>query len=78
MKGITDENFIPRWKKVAKKNETKECCVPGCTQVAKKVTRLVDIETIISLFADISAHEVKTQIKVQVCVQSIMVPFIDT
>ena len=40
MKGISDENFIPRWKKVAKKNETKECCVPGCTQVAKKVTRL--------------------------------------
>ena len=39
---------------MAKKNETKECCVPGCTQVAKKVTRLVDIETITSLFADIS------------------------
>ena len=53
MKGISDENFVPRWKKVAQKNETKECCVPGCTHVAKKVTRLVNIETIISLFVDI-------------------------
>ena len=54
MKGISDENFIPRWKKVAKKNETKDCCIPRCTHVAKKVTRLVDIETIMSLFGVIN------------------------
>ena len=52
MKNINDEGFTPRWRKVAKKSEIKMCCVPGCVQLFKKNTKLVNREAIVSLFGE--------------------------
>ena len=47
---ISEDGFIPRWRKLMNKCTQTKCCVPNCTSNVHKVTKLVDKVTVSKFF----------------------------
>ena len=49
---ISEDGFIPRWRKVVSNKSESECCVPACTNNVYRITKLVDTTSVCKFFSE--------------------------